>query len=85
MKDYESPYLLEREELIKRLKALNLNYIWSKYNNHQLYAMLQKKVPYNVDDEKKSTLYHCNKCNASYTRDNPDLKYCEFCNEKLEE
>ena len=92
MKDYESPYLKERSELIKRLKALKLNYKWDKYENSQLYRILQKqpkRVSVDIVVEKPNVCtakeYHCNNCNASYNRDNPDLKYCEFCNEKLEE
>ena len=90
MKDYESPYLKERSELIKRLKALKLNYKWDKYENSQLYRILQKQskrvvVDINIEKSNVLTKYHCNACNADYFRDNPDLKYCEFCNEKLEE
>jgi hypothetical protein len=33
----------------------------------------------------EKTEYACPKCGAKYTRDNPDLKYCEYCNAKLEE
>ena len=89
MKEYEkSPYLKERDELIERLKAFNLNYKWNKYSNEQLYKMFQNiniKEVDNDEEENKPTSYHCNNCNDSYIRDNPDLKYCEFCNEKLEE
>jgi hypothetical protein len=31
------------------------------------------------------TEYHCTQCGAKYKRDNPDLKYCEYCNSKFEE
>lgn len=31
------------------------------------------------------TQYVCTVCGAKYTRDNPDLKYCEYCNAKLKE
>lgn len=33
----------------------------------------------------EKTEYACPKCGAEYIRDNPDLKYCEYCNAKLEE
>lgn len=33
----------------------------------------------------EKTRYECTACGAKYTRDNPDLKYCEYCNSKFEE
>lgn len=32
----------------------------------------------------KPTHYHCPSCNQQYSRDNPDLKFCEYCNAKIE-
>lgn len=33
----------------------------------------------------KPTVYHCHICDATYSRDNDSLEYCELCNSKLTE
>ena len=55
-----------------------------KQVNKSLEGMFKKSKVNDVWPD-KPTQYYCPACNRQYTRDNPDLEVCEYCNTKIEE
>lgn len=90
---YEGVFSLYPGKSGWRNKVYRMPYhqVWGIYRDRILYPKMSKNLKQNSKveqlwrDKEDTTTYHCNECGATYTRDNPDLRYCEFCNSKLEE
>ena len=73
---------------VRKVNAMPYHQVFGIYNDRilrpaALSTLAAKSKANDIWHEK--TKYKCTACGAKYTRDNPDLKYCEYCNSKLEE